>query len=99
MASIRLTWSLPTVTTHQQPIARTLVEISAAPQEVGWTEHRVIAADVDQTVTFADAAPGAHHFRLTVIDLDGRRSPPVTLSATVPHRGPSPVEDAEAVVV
>ena len=99
MATIRLTWVLPAVAPAQRPIAHTLVEISAAPEEAGWTEHRVLPADAVQQVDFADAAPGEHHYRLTVIDIDGRRSTPVVVSVTVESVGPSPVEAAAARIV
>ena len=93
MANIVLTWTLPAVSERQRPIARVLIEISAAPEEAGWTEHRVVPADAEQTVTMVDAAPGTHHYRLTAIDTDGRRSVPVTAQVTVAHQGPSPVTD------
>ena len=98
MASIVVTWALPEVTAQQTAIDRVLVELSAAPEELGWTEHKVVSADGRQTVTLADAAVGTHYVRLTVIDDQGRRSTPVDLSATVDSEGPSPVVDAAIVV-
>ena len=55
MANIILAWSLPTVTARQQPIARVLIEISAAPEEAGWD-------DAQQKLRMVDAAPGMHHY-------------------------------------
>lgn len=98
MATITLTWSLPAVEKDQRPISKTLVEISASPDAFGWTQHKVVPLGSDTQVVFEDAVPGAHYFRLTVVDDNGARSRAVELAATVTARGPSPVVDAEALV-
>lgn len=99
MASIQLTWTLPVVGERQRPLSRVLVQISAEPEESGWTDHKLIAADAKQELTIVDAHPGEHYFRLIVIDADGQRSAPVVVSVSVPYLGPSPVLDAIATVV
>ena len=97
MSDILITWSLPATGPDQQAIAHVLLEISVNPEEVGWTEHRFVQPAAEQQVRMVDVAPGTHHYRLTVIDIDGRRSESVVVTATVAHRGPSPVENAQAV--
>ena len=79
MATIRtITWTLPTVSARQRPIARTRLEFRVKSLvDLPWTLQDEVAAGGEQKLVINDPAPGAFEYRFIVIDVDGKQGLPV----------------------
>lgn len=87
MSNVRLSWTLPTPTPAQRPIAH--VAVSARVDEaLPWTEIAVVAGT---ELLIQDVAPGTWFYRAIVVDDEGRESEPAFVSASVSFDAPGSV--------
>ena len=96
MSNVRLTWKLPTPTSRQRAIARTVIEGRVSPS-LPWATLNTVDAP-GETLLLTDHPPGAWEFRATVVDVGNVPSTPVTTSLDIAFDPPSPATDFTAVV-
>ena len=96
MANVRLNWTLPTPTSRQRAIARTVIEgrVSAS---LPWTTLNTVDAP-GSTLLLTDHPPGAWEFRATVVDVGSVPSSPVVAALELAFDPPSPVTSFTAAV-
>ena len=96
MASIRLTWVLPTPTARQRPIDHVRIEARLAPS-LPWTEINQVAAPGTELLV-ADLAPGDWSFQGIVVDTLLEESTPVEAIASISFDAPDPLVTFTATV-
>jgi hypothetical protein len=96
MANVRLNWTLPTPSSRQREIARTVIEARVSPS-LPWGSVNTVDAPT-ATLLVADIAPGSWEFRATVVDVGNVPSTPVTTSIELAFEPPSPASGFSAVL-
>jgi hypothetical protein len=96
MANVRLSWTLPTPSSRQRAIARTVIEARVSPS-LPWSAVNTVDAPTT-TLLVQDIAPGSWEFRATVVDVGNVPSSPVTTSVDLAFDPPSPATGFTAAV-
>jgi hypothetical protein len=96
MSNVRLRWTLPTPTSRQRAIARTVIEGRVSPS-LPWTTLNTVDAP-GETLLLTDHPPGSWEFRATVVDVGNVPSSPVVASVDLAFDPPSPVSSFTAAV-
>lgn len=96
MSNVKLTWTLPTPTPRQRPLAHVRVDARVS-DTLPWTEIGIVPVPGAELVV-QDAAPGEWFYRATVVDDRGAESAPAFASAAVGFDGPTALADFGAVV-
>ena len=96
MSNVRLSWVLPTPTSRQRAIARTVIEgrVSAS---LPWTTLNTVDAP-GNTLLLTDHPPGAWEFRATVVDVGSVPSESVTTTLDLAFDPPSPATGFTAAI-
>jgi hypothetical protein len=96
MSNVRLRWKLPTPTSRQRAIARTVIEgrVSAS---LPWATLNTVDAP-GETLLLTDHPPGDWEFRATVVDVANVPSTPVVTALQLAFDPPSPAEDFTAAI-
>lgn len=90
MPNVTLVWTLPNKRESGRPLnpADIMgVEIAASVDNTTFTVMEVLPPTSTE-VTLTELEPGDWFFRGVVVDKDGRRSAPVTITQTVPDTSP-----------
>jgi hypothetical protein len=92
MKTINLTWILPTTRVDGSPLPATGIAHSvlfmSADGGVNWSEMDMFAAPETAAVV-PDLIDGDYHFRLVIVDTQGKSSGPIETSINVPNGGPA----------
>lgn len=97
MSNVRLTWTLPNVSTRQRPIQHTRIEFRAAGI-AEWTVQDIVASDVPQELVFVDVPPGDFEYQGIVVDTAGEEGAPVQTAISVPFDPPGQISNFTAVL-
>lgn len=95
MSNVKLTWTLPNVSSRQKPIKHTMISVRVDPS-LPWTDQTPVAPDGAQEINFIDVAPGTYYYRGIVEDVDGKAGDPVETSVTVPFDPPGVISSFTA---
>lgn len=96
MSNVRLRWTLPTPTSRQRALARTVIEGRVSPS-LPWTTLNTVDAP-GETLLLTDHPPGDWEFRATVVDVGNVASISVVVSLSLAFDPPSPVTGFTATV-
>ncbi len=97
MSDVRLSWTLPVVTSRQRPIDHVRIELRA-DASLPWTEQDQVPASDPQELLLADVAPGDWFYRATVVDIDGEEGSPEGTTASLGFDAPDSVTGLTATV-
>ena len=97
MSNVRVTWGLPAVSARQKPIQHTEISVRVDPT-LPWVVQDIVVPTAAQELLFFDVAPGTHHYRAVVVDIDGVRGAEAETSVVVPFDPPGVVTSLTATV-
>lgn len=96
MSNVRLSWTLPTPSPRQRPIAHVRVEARVS-EDLPWTPISNVPAPSTE-VLLQDVAPGTWFYMATVVDDEGQESEPSFASASIGFDAPTALADFSASV-
>lgn len=98
MSNARLSFTLPTPTKFQRPLAAVKIEARVSA-DLPWTEIALVDVSGSEPPTDAlieDVAPGTWFYQGTVVDAAGKTSAPLSATLNVDFDDPSPLVEFTA---